>query len=282
MSLLPLQLACAGAVTGAVSLAVLGADHAPLLSGPWARYRAWWIRGTRTLRLDPRFERAPAMQLSLALFLAGVGTWMWIPLAYPVAAAVLAAPPWLLWRRGRAREAALGDQLDGMLQALANALSTTPNLGDALASVVDHLEPPIRDEVREVLSETDLGRPIDEALIAMARRTDVPGFEPAVAAAVMGRRTGGDLPAILEGTARTLREISRLEGVVRTKTAEGRNQALVMGLVPPFLVLALHKIDPDWLAPMWHDPIGWILLGAAAVLEIAAVALIRKIMAVDI
>ena len=108
------------------------------------------------------------------------------------------------------------------------------------------------------------------------------GFEPAVAAAIMGRRTGGDLPTILESTAKTLREIARLEGVVRTKTAEGRNQALVMGLVPPFLVVALHKIDPSWLEPMWHDPIGWALLGAAGVLEIGAVMLIRKIMAVDI
>jgi tight adherence protein B len=55
-----------------------------------------------------------------------------------------------------------------------------------------------------------------------------------------------------------------------------------MGAVPPGLVLMLERINPDWLAPMWNDPIGWLMLGGAAVLEVAAIALIRKIMAVDI
>jgi tight adherence protein B len=70
--------------------------------------------------------------------------------------------------------------------------------------------------------------------------------------------------------------------VVKTKTAEGRTQAWVMGAVPPGIVLILEKMDPEWLAPMWEDPIGWIILGIAAVFEVVAVALIRRIMAVDI
>ena len=78
--------------------------------------------------------------------------------------------------------------------------------------------------------------------------------------------------------------IPSVHGVLRHKFAIrlGYCCSSYMGLVPPFLTLALHKIDPTWLEPLWHDPIGWILLGIAAMLEISAVALIRKIMAVDI
>lgn len=247
----------------------------------WERYGEWWR--SRTAPSDhPLLARAPMAQL--VALVSGLLTALWVHpwSGVAIAAAAAAGPPLLMRRRHERRTARLAEQLDPMLTALSNALATTPNLGDALGSIRGHLDPPMREEIETVLAETRLGRPIDDALLDMARRAGAPGFEPAVAAAIMGRRTGGNLPSILESTARTLREIARLEGVVKTKTAEGRNQALVMGLVPPLLIAALHKIDPTWLEPMWRDPIGWILLGTAAILEIAAIALIRKIMAVDI
>ena len=44
-----------------------------------------------------------------------------------------------------------------------------------------------------------------------------------------GRQVGGNLPKVLETTAHTLREMKRLEGVIRTKTADGRMQLWVIG-----------------------------------------------------
>ncbi|MDD5309434.1 MAG: type II secretion system F family protein [Deltaproteobacteria bacterium] len=195
------------------------------------------------------------------------------------------------WRQGPgrhgirawlSRERMLADQVEGFLTGLAGALTVTPNLGEALSQTARHLPQPMRGELEDALAQARLGRPLDEALVSMAERIGAPGMGPVVAAVLMGRRTGGDLPGILKRMATTVREMARLEGVVRTKTAEGRGQAWVMGLAPPGLMLVLDRVNPGWLAPLWDDPIGWIILAAAAVLEITAVALIRRIMAVDI
>jgi tight adherence protein B len=270
----PIAVGAAAGLAARAALASAGRE-------PLGAYGRWWRRQCAFQRLGVGARRAvwaaPAALFLSAILLAsgrllpGAGG-LFLAGAFPLA----------LRRRTAKRRLALAAQLDGALTALANALAIAPNLGDALRNVAGFSEPPMRDELCDALAEIDLGRPIDEALLALSGRMDVPGFDVAMAAAITGRRTGGSLGEILKRTARSLREMARLEGVIRTKTAEGRNQALVMGLVPPLLIAALQKIDPTWLEPMWRDPIGWVLLGAAAVLEVAAVVLIRKIMAVDI
>jgi len=244
-------------------------------------YGRWWKAQCDFLRITGGMRRALFVPPVLLAFAA-----ISFALAKPIPGALglcfATGLPLSLKRLVAKRRLFLASQLDGALTSLANALAVTPNLGDSLRNVVSFSEPPMRDEIRDALAEIDLGRPLDDALLALSARMNVPGFDVAMSAAITGRRTGGNLGEVLKRTAQSLREIARLEGVMRTKTAEGRNQAIVMGLVPPTLIAALHKIDPTWLEPMWHDPIGWILLGGAAVLEIIAIALIRKIMAVDI
>jgi tight adherence protein B len=190
----------------------------------------------------------------------------------------LVAMPWLFLRRARGRRRrALEETQDALIVSWADALTTTPNLGEAIASSAEFLGEPLRGEIDKLLAQLRLGVDIETALQLFSDRLSLPGLEAATCAAILCRRTGGDLPGMLRRIAASTREIARLEGVVRTKTAEGRYQAWVMGGIPLGLLLLLDKLNPAWIAPLWQDPIGWVLLALAAVMEIAAVALIRKI-----
>jgi tight adherence protein B len=181
-------------------------------------------------------------------------------------------------RRWRALEATQ----DTLIVSWADALSTHPNLQEAIASSVEFLPNPLRGEVRRLLSQMHLGLDMETALRGFSERLGQPGIEAAVCASILGRRTGGDLPHILRSIAASTREMARLEGMVRAKTSEGRYQAWVMGGIPPGLLFSIDKLNPSWTEPLWSDPMGWALLGLATVMEIAAVALIRKITAVEI
>ncbi len=246
------------------------------------RYCSRWNRMLKFSYVDPRMKSVPRRQIITVLLLLVAAVGFRQPYCLVFALIVAAAPYWLLIRHQKKRIKMLEAGLDAFLTALADSLTTVPNLTEALQSQIELIEPPIKEEVVSVLAEVRLGRSLDDALKQMAARLALPGLDAAVGAALLGKRTGGDLPVILRRIAETIREMSRLEGVIRTKTAEGRSQAWVMGSVPPGLMLILEKVDSNWLAPLWNDPIGWIMLGCAAVLEVSAVALIRKIMAVDI
>ncbi len=276
---LGIALAVAAAV-GAAGLLVGSLATSPL--DYLIRYQRRWRDEVKQLRLGEGYVYLPVAQvvsllLSIALLVITAH-----PLFAALAALIVVLPMIALHRFRRARLASVEAELDTFLNSLADAMSAIPNLKEAIASLHEHLHPPIKDEVGQLLAEIRLGSTIDEGLRRMASRIGLPGLDAAVEAALLSHRVGGDLSRTLRRIAENIREMARLEGVVKTKTAEGRTQAWVMGAVPPGMILLLEKMDPEWLSPLFDDPIGWIILGAAAVLEVLAVVLIRRIMAVDI
>jgi tight adherence protein B len=281
MSVEPLAVSLlVGTVVAAVIAWAAEDDSAP--GRLWRYYHGWWIAKLNSLNVHPTFQTVPLWQSVALPALIGVAVFMNQPLVLALAAAVIVLPPWLLIRHRLKHQQVLNQGLDAFLTILADSLATVPNLTEALSTVLDHVGQPIKNEVISVLKEMRLGASLEHALSNMAKRVRLPGFDAAVGAALLGKRTGGDLPGIFRRIAAAVREMARLEGVIRTKTAEGRCQAWVMGSVPPGLLFILEYVDPNWIAPLWRDPIGWALIGLAAVLEVTAIALIRKIMAVVI
>jgi tight adherence protein B len=94
--------------------------------------------------------------------------------------------------------------------------------------------------------------------------------------------TGGDFVRTLETSAAALREMARLEGVVRTKTAEGRAQAVVIGLIPIPMLWTIQSLTPDLLVPLWTTDMGHIVLAIALTLWASALLAARWIVHVDI
>jgi tight adherence protein B len=86
----------------------------------------------------------------------------------------------------------------------------------------------------------------------------------------------------LERAAASLRELARLAGVVRTKTAEGRAQTVVIALIPVPLVWGLDRMDPDFLQPVWSTATGHLVLAGAIALWAVALLLARAIVVVDV
>lgn len=195
---------------------------------------------------------------------------------------VVIIPIAVLQRRRDKRIAAIELQLDGWLMVLSNALKAAPSLGEALATSQSLSRPPMSEEVDLVLKEIRLGNPTDQALLHMAARCNSRTLWGAVATLLVSRQTGGDVSRILEDSADTLREMARLEGVVKTKTADGRAQAYVLGVLPVFLLAAIHFVDPNWLSALGSNALGYLITIAAATLWILGFLSARRILAVDI
>jgi tight adherence protein B len=196
--------------------------------------------------------------------------------------AALCLPRSLLARATRARTAQIEEQLDGWLTALANALHSNAALGDALTHSQRLIAAPLRDELARALREHELGVPLDRALADLGERVASPVVSTGLATLRIARNTGGDLASTLKSAAASLRELARLEGVVRTKTAEGRAQSVVIAAVPLPLVWMLDALEPTLLAPLWSTSTGHLVVAGALLLWGAALLLARKILAVDV
>ena len=180
-----------------------------------------------------------------------------------LAAAVI--PPFVLWKRHIARVVRLERQLDTWLLMLANALKATSSVGEAIASTVALVPRPFSEEIDLLVKEIRLGAPLDRAITSLALRINSTLISGALATIVVARQTGGDLPRTLERASAALREAARLEGVLRTKTAEGRGQVLVLASVPFVLCVIIMWLDRSWFDPMLHHQVGKAILASCAV-----------------
>lgn len=203
-------------------------------------------------------------------------------LAWAAIPVVIVAPKlWFIDQKTK-RQEKIETQLDTFLLALANSLKASPSLGDALNACTSLMRSPIKEELELTMKEYELGVALDQAILNMGGRVGSRAFAGALTTVLIGRQTGGDLPKILETASASLREMARLEGVVRTKTAEGKAQAWVLGAMPPFLVALLNWMDPEWLRPLSTTYIGYVIVTIAVSFWVAAIFAARKILAVDI
>jgi tight adherence protein B len=246
------------------------------------QYTAGLDRSLRLLFMKGSGRRVAAIQLGAMAALCAAGLVLELTFAYGLAALAAVGPVAYLARERARHVKQVESQVDQLVTALANCLKTVPSPAAALSHVVSVLPRPTRLEIDRVLSEMRVGSTLEQALLNMSSRLRSPELDAALSAMLIGLQVGGNLPRVLEGTAETIREMHRLEGVVRTKTSDGRAQLWVLALFPFVICFAFSLLDPEYFTPLRNTVVGTLVAIVAIGFWIAGLALARKIVKVDI
>jgi len=249
-------------------------------------YRRYTRRLDQSLKLtfmQGSGERIALVQL--AVLVATIALWSALHLApayWGVLLLEVVAPSLYLAHRRRQHVRRVETQIDALIVALANALKTVPSASAALGQLVTVLPQPMRLEIERLLKEMRVGSTLEQALLSMSARLGSRDLDSALSAVLIGLQVGGNLPAVLESTAATIREMNRLEGVVRTKTSEARAQLWVLALFPFVIALGFHAIDPEYFVPLQTTVLGSIATAGAGSFWALSLFTARKILKVDL
>lgn len=203
-------------------------------------------------------------------------------LAVMSGAAATALPYAAAVRSVSRRRQAFDDQFPDLLDLLAGSLETGAGVAQALQLVVEEADEPAAGEFGRVLAATQMGVPLGDALITAAHRIGSADLMWTVQAIVAQQRTGGRLADVLRIVARTMRNRFELKRELRALTAEGRLSAYILGGLPFGMAGLLLIVNPNYLIPLFHDPIGFVLIGGAGALMLLAFAWMRRIVKVEV
>ena len=67
----------------------------------------------------------------------------------------------------------------------------------------------------------------------------------------IARMTGGNLTEVFEKIAATIRERMRIQQRIKSLTAQGRLQGIVVGAVPALLLFMMTLVDPKMMMPFF-------------------------------
>jgi tight adherence protein B len=198
----------------------------------------------------------------------------------PFAAWVLAGL--FLRFRQRRRMRAFNNQLGDTIMLLSNALKAGHSFAQALSSVSKNANPPISDEFGRATREIALGISVDDALNHMIDRNKSEDFDLMVTAVQIQRVVGGNLAEILDTIAFTIRERIRIQGEIRTITAQARASGIIITLLPFALAIMLAVISPSYFGPFLSDPLGHVMIGIGVFSIAIGAAAIQKIVKIEV
>jgi tight adherence protein B len=198
-------------------------------------------------------------------------------LAGIVAVLVSLAPfGYLNFKRSR-RVNAFNKALPESIEMIVRALRAGYSIVAAIQVAAEQSLEPAKSEFSEVYRKQNYGLPLRDALMEMLMRMPSNDLRVLITGILVQKDTGGNLAELLERIAVVIRERVRIQGEIRTHTAQGRMTGWILSSLPIVVMLALNVVSPGYSKPLFIDPFGQKLLYVGGGLLVIGGFIIRKI-----
>jgi len=241
----------------------------------WKKVHTKLERADLPLRTVEFFYLLGACGFTLMVFAALTGrSTLGILIALGIGAAI---PYFWVSFKARRRMLAFEDQLPDLLVTLAASLKAGHSFKQGIQTLVDEGQEPASTELSRVITDTRLGRPMDEALADTAERIGSKNFSFVITAVTIQRQVGGSLAGLFDMVADTVRQRQQFARKIRGLTAMGRASAYVLIGLPFFIAFAITLLNPTYMAPLYDTSTGHMLIIVGLVMMAFGSLLLRKI-----
>jgi tight adherence protein B len=169
------------------------------------------------------------------------------------------------------------NQLPDLLITIAASLKAGHSFRQGIQSVVDEGAEPAAKEFRRVLTETQLGKPMDDALADLAARIGSKNLTFVINAVTIQRQIGGALASLFDMVAETVRQRQQFSRKVKGLTAMGRMSAYVLVGLPFFIAVIVTMMNPVYMSPLYHTATGQKLIITGVAMIVVGSAMLKKI-----
>lgn len=189
--------------------------------------------------------------------------------------------PLARWLDARRREK-FNNQIPEALATMSNALRAGFSLSQAFESVVDQGEKPMCEEFAILQQQLRVGMSFEDALSSMSDRVGSDDLTLVTTAILISRKTGGNVTEIFDKISETIRGRMKIERKVKTLTAQGRIQGIIVSALPFLLGAVMCVIKPGMMIPFLLSFQGLLCIAGMIALIAVGWLMIRKIIKIDV
>jgi tight adherence protein B len=168
------------------------------------------------------------------------------------------------------------------IDTLARAVRAGHAFTTALEMIANEVAEPLAGEFRKLYEEQKFGMPVRDALMNLTERVPLVDIKFFVTAVMLQRETGGNLAEILDNLSYVIRERFKIQRQVKVHTAQGRLTMALLMAMPPAVVGILLIFSPEFVHPLFVDPMGHALLVASIALQTVGYFVIRRIIKIQV
>jgi tight adherence protein B len=195
-----------------------------------------------------------------------------------LAGTVLGMLPWAYMTRARhKRMKKLELQLPDALDLITRAVRAGHSLPLGIQLLSDEMPNPIAGEFRIVHEQVSFGVSLQQALTNLCDRVPLTDYRFFVVSVLIQRQSGGNLSEVLGNLSSLIRDRLKLLARVKVLSAEGRMSAWILALIPFVIAGIMNLVNPDFMSPMWTDPLGKTMLKVLLTMMFIGILVLRRI-----
>lgn len=172
--------------------------------------------------------------------------------------------------------------LPDSIELMARALRAGHSMASSIEVIAEQSPEPLGSEFAVVFQQQKFGIPFRDAILQLGQRVPSKDLHFLITAILVQKETGGDLTEILDRTTYVIRDRVRIQGEIKTYTAQGRLTGWILGALPVVLLLIINLITPGYSTLLFHDPTGQTLLYIGAAMLAIGGFIISKIVKIEV
>ena len=153
------------------------------------------------------------------------------------------------------RQDKLRSQLPDAFDLMARVVRAGQTINQSIMAVADEFPKPISEELSLCFEQQNLGLDPETAYRDLARRTGVLEIRIFVTALIVQQQTGGNLAELIDKLSNLIRQRYKIMGQIKTLTAEGRLQAMILTGLPIMLFGTLMVLNPEYEIQLIYHPV---------------------------
>ncbi|SIR05746.1 tight adherence protein B [Rhizobium sp. RU35A] len=175
-----------------------------------------------------------------------------------VAAAGL--PRWGLSALIRRRQEKFLEEFPNALDLITRSIRSGLPLNDAMRLIASDGQEPVRSEFRRVVEGQQVGLSLPDACGRMILTMPLPEVNFFSIVIAIQSQAGGNLSEAIGNLAKVLRERRRMKAKVQALSMEAKASAAIIGALPFIVALLVYLTSPHYLAVLFTDPRGHMIL----------------------
>ncbi|MEM1289397.1 MAG: type II secretion system F family protein [Pseudomonadota bacterium] len=218
------------------------------------------------------------------LFLVGVLSAAGAPLFAVVAGGifgVFAVPSWYINFKAKSRQKKFLAEYPNALDVIVRGMKAGLPLNDCIMIISREAAEPVRGEFLQIVEAQQLGMPTAQAVEKMFRRMPLAEVNfLAIMLAIQGQ-SGGNLSEPLSNLSKVVRDRKKMKAKITAMSSEAKASASIIAALPVAVITLVYLSTPDYIALLFTEQLGNVMLGACALLMLTGVLIMRKMINFD-
>ncbi|PAY09800.1 MULTISPECIES: type II secretion system F family protein [Bradyrhizobium] len=193
----------------------------------------------------------------------------------------LGAPRWLLGFLKKRREKAFLKALPDAVDVIVRGIKAGLPLFESLKAVVNDAPEPLRSEFLAIIETQAIGMPLGEACARLYERMPLPEANFFGIVIAIQQKSGGNLSEALGNLSRVLRDRKKMAEKIQAMSMEAKASAAIIGSLPPIVMILVFLTTPDYIALLWTNSMGQLMLVGCALWMTCGVLVMKKMINFD-